>query len=54
MRFRWSKAGQTANVVAQLFDGIVAVDEKFLLQEVTQLEKKLKCDAKNKNKKSFC
>lgn len=37
---RSSDAAQTANVVAQLLDGFMAVGEEVLLQEVTQLQKK--------------
>lgn len=40
-RFRRSDAGETANVVAQLLDGVMAVDEEVLLEEVTQLQEKL-------------
>lgn len=36
-----SDAGETANVVAQLLDGVMAVDEEVLLEEVTQLQEKL-------------
>lgn len=35
-----SDAGQTADVIAQLLDGVVAVDEEVLLEEVTQLQEK--------------
>lgn len=40
-RLRRSDAGETANVVAQLLDGVMAVDEEVLLEEVTQLQEKL-------------
>lgn len=40
-RLRRSDAGQTANVVAQLLDGVMAVNEEVLLEEVTQLQEKL-------------
>lgn len=33
-----SQAAQAADVVAQLFDGVVAVNEEVLLEEVTQLQ----------------
>lgn len=36
---RRSDAGQTANVIAQLFDGVMAVWEEVLLEEVTQLQR---------------
>lgn len=36
---RRSDAGQTANVIAQLLDGVMAVDQKVLLEEVAQLQK---------------
>ena len=36
---RRSDAGQTANVIAQLLDGVMAVVQEVLLKEVTQLQK---------------
>lgn len=33
-----SDASQAAHIVAHLFDGVMAVGEEVLLQEVTQLE----------------
>lgn len=39
---RCSDAGQTASVIAQLLDGIVAVSEEVLLEEVTQLQKEVR------------
>ena len=41
---RRSDAGQTANVIAQLLDGVMAVWEEVLLEEVTQL-----CGSKTEN-----
>lgn len=38
--FGRSDAGQAADVVAQLLDGVVAVGEEVLLEEVTQLREK--------------
>lgn len=40
-RLRRSDAGETANVVAKLLDGVMAVDEEVLLEEVAQLQEKL-------------
>jgi len=37
---RSSDAGQTADVIAQLLDGGVAIGEEVLLEEVTQLQEK--------------
>lgn len=34
---RRGDAGQTANVIAQLLDGVVAVGKEMLLEEVTQV-----------------
>ena len=39
MCLRCSDAGQTANIVAQLLDGVMAVSEEVLLEEVTHLQK---------------
>lgn len=36
---RLRQAGQTADVVTQFLDGVVAVDKKVLLEEVTQLKR---------------
>lgn len=40
VRLSRSDAGQAANVITQLLDGVVAVGEEVLLEEVTQLQKK--------------
>lgn len=38
--FGRSDAGQAADIVAQLLDGVVTVGEEVLLEEVTQLREK--------------
>ncbi|XP_056153507.1 receptor-type tyrosine-protein phosphatase H-like [Lampris incognitus] len=40
---RGGETGQTAPVVTQLLDGVMAVSEEVLLKEVTQLKKKKDC-----------
>ena len=44
MGLRSSEATKTADVVAELLDGVMAVDEEMLLKEVTQLQKREKCE----------
>lgn len=40
MCLRRGETGQTAVVVSELLDGVVAVDEEVLLEEVTELQKR--------------
>jgi len=39
LSLRSSETGQAAHVVTQLLDGIMAVDEEVLLEEIAQLQK---------------
>ncbi len=45
---RRSDASQTANVIAQLLDGVMAVNEEVLLEEITQLQKEVRHKIVNK------
>ena len=39
MGLRGGETGQTADIVSQLLDGVMAVVKEFILEEVTQLQK---------------